>query len=78
MGQFGSGKEGGDLFGAVVGEKPLLYEGVDVIELRDLDEDGRDGGGAASDEFDVADGREEGSATALTVLPAFALLEAKG
>ena len=36
------------------------------------------GGGAAGDELEVADGSEKGGATSLGVLPAFALLEAKG
>ena len=72
------GEEGGDLFGAVVGEEPLFDEGVDVVELRDFDEEGGHGGGAAGDEFEVADGSEEGGATALGILPALALLEAEG
>ena len=67
----------GDLFGAVVCEEPLFDEGVDVVELGDFDEDGRYGGWTAGDELQVADGSEEGSAAALSVLPAFALLEAE-
>jgi hypothetical protein len=78
VGEFGAGKERGDLFGAVFGEEPLFQQCVDVVELRDFDKDRRNGGGAAGDEFNVADGGEEGSSTALSVLPAFALLEAKG
>ena len=49
-----------------------------MIELRDFDENRGHGGGAASDEFQVADRGEECGATALGVLPAFALLETKG
>ena len=56
----------------------FLDEGVDVVELRDFDEEGGDGGRAAGDELQVADGSEEGGAAALGILPAFALLKAKG
>jgi enoyl-CoA hydratase len=78
VGELGQREEGGELFRAVVGQEPLFYEGVDVVQLRDFDEQRGYGGGPASDEFEVADGGEEGCATALGVLPAFALLEAQG
>ena len=45
MGRLGGREQGGDLFGAVVGEEPVLYGGVDVVELRDFDEDGGTVGG---------------------------------
>jgi hypothetical protein len=61
----------------VAGQKPLFYQGVYVIELRDFDEDGRNGGGTASDELQVANGGQEGGAPSLGVLPTLALLEAK-
>ena len=61
----------------MVGYEPFFYYGVDVVELGNFDEDRRYGGWAAGDEFEVADGGEEGGATALGVLPAFSLLEAK-
>lgn len=67
-----------DLFSAVVGEEPIFYEGVDVVELRDFDEDWGHGRGTAGYEFEVADRGEEGGAASLGVLPALALLEAKG
>ena len=58
-------------------EEPLLNESADVVELGDFDEDWRHGGWAASDKFQIADGGEVSFATALRVLPAFALLEAE-
>ena len=76
--QLGWREDGCDLFGAVAGEQPFLYEGVDVIELRDFDEDGEYGGWTAGDEFEAANGAKEVGAAALSILPAFALLEAKG
>jgi len=62
----------------LAGKQPSFDDAVDVVELGDLDEDWRDGGGATGDEFEVAEGGKEGGATALSVLPAFALLEAQG
>ncbi len=62
----------------MVGEEPVFHEGADVIELCDFNEESRDGGWAASDEFEVADGSEEGGAAALGILPALALLKAEG
>ena len=76
MGGLDGGELGGDLLGAVVGEHPPFHGGADVIELVDLDEDGRHGRCAAGNELEVADGREEGGAAASAVLPAFARLEA--
>ncbi len=61
----------------MVGEDPLLYELVDVVELRDFNQNGRDCRSASGDEFDVSDGREEGRTPALSVLPTFSLLETK-
>jgi hypothetical protein len=54
----------------------LLDCGVDGVELGDFDEEGWDSGGAAGNEFEVADGGEEGGAFALRVGPAFAWFEA--
>ena len=53
---------------------------MDGVEVGDFDEDGGHGGWAAGDEFEIADGGEEGGAPALTlgVAPAFAGLEAEG
>ena len=76
MCEFGGRKDGGDLFCAVACEEPFFYESADVIELGDFNEDGRNGGWAASDELQVADGSEVRFATALGILPALALLEA--
>ncbi len=78
--ELGGRQECGNLFGAVVGEEPLFDEGVYVVELRDFDEEGWHGWGAAGDEFEIADGGEQGGATAgtLSVLPTFPLLETKG
>ena len=45
VGWFDGGEEGGDLFGAVVGEEPVFDEGVDVVELGDFDEEGGTAGG---------------------------------
>jgi enoyl-CoA hydratase len=82
VGELDGREKVGEILGAGgeigVGEEPVFDEGVDVVELSDLDEDGGDGGRAAGDEFEVADGGEEGGAAALGVLPAFALLEAEG
>jgi hypothetical protein len=49
-----------------------------MVELGDFDEEGRDGGWAAGDELEVADGSKEGGAAALGVLPNLAWLEAEG
>jgi hypothetical protein len=46
-----------------------------VVELGDFDENGRHGRGPAGDEFEVADGGEEGGATSLGILPALSLLK---
>ena len=78
VGEGGLGEDGGDVFGAVVGEEPLVDGGVDVVQLRGLDEERRYGWGAAGDELQVADGREEGGTLAGAVLPAFAGLKAEG
>ena len=77
VGEFRGGEERCDLFGAVAGEQPFVDGGVDLVEAGDFDQDWRDGWGAAGDEFQVADGREEGCAAADCVLPAFAGLEAE-
>jgi hypothetical protein len=77
VGQLGWREKSGDLLGAMACEEPLFDEGVDVVKLGHFDEDGRYGRRAASDELQVADGSEEGGSAALSVLPAFALLEAK-
>ena len=34
VGVGGSGEEGGEIFGAVVGEHPVVDGGVDLVELR--------------------------------------------
>ena len=78
MCQFGGRKDGRDIFASVACEEPLFDESADVVELGDFDEDGRHGGWAAGDELQIADGGEVRFTTALSVLPAFALLEAKG
>ena len=52
--------------------------GVDLVEIGNLDQKGRGCGDTSSDEFEVAERREEGCATTLTVLPAAALLETQG
>jgi hypothetical protein len=62
----------------MIGEEPFFDEGVDVVKLCDFNEDGRNGRGTTGNEFQIADGGEEGGATGLSVLPAFALLETKG
>ena len=77
MGQLRRGEEVGDLFGAAVGEEPFFDERVYVVELRDFDEEGRHGGGAASDEFQITERREKGGATRLGILPALALLKSE-
>jgi hypothetical protein len=77
VGQLDGRKEGGDFFGAVVGEEPFFYEGVYVVELRHFDEKGRHGGGAAGNELQVTDGCEKGGATSLGILPAFSLLKSE-
>jgi len=77
VGQLGGGQDGGDLFGAVFGEEPLFDEGVDVVELRHFDEEGRHGRGTDGDELQVAEGGEKGGATALGILPALALLKSE-
>jgi hypothetical protein len=51
---------------------------VDVIEVSGLDEKRWDGRRASGDEFEVADGSEEGCTLADSVVPALALLEAEG
>jgi len=50
---------------------------MDVVKLGYFNEDGWNGRWTAGDELQVANGSEEGSAAALGVLPAFALLEAE-
>ena len=77
VGGFGSGEERRYLFGTVVGEQPLMNSGVDLVEAGDFDQNGRDGWWAAGDEFQVADGREEGCSTTGRVLPAFAGFKAE-
>ena len=77
MGELGGREEGGDLFGAVVGEQPSFDEGVYVVKLRDFDEERRHGGGAAGDEFQISEGGEKGGATALGILPTLSLLKPK-
>jgi len=77
VGQLRRGEEVGDLFGAAVGEEPFFDERVYVVELRDFDEEGRHGGGAASDEFQITERREKGGATRLGILPALALLKSE-
>ena len=62
----------------MVGEEPVFDEGVDVVELGDFNEEGWDGRWPASDEFEIADGSEEGGAAALSILPALSLLKAEG
>jgi hypothetical protein len=62
----------------VVGEEKVFDEGVDVVELGYLDDDGWYGGRAASDELDVACGCGEDGATALGVLPTLSLLKPEG
>jgi len=59
----------------VVGKEPAFDEGVDVVELGDLDDDGWHGGRAASDELHAAGGCGEDGAAALGILPALALLK---
>lgn len=73
-----SGEERGDLFSAVTGQHPLVDGDVDVVELSGLDEDGRHGGGTASDEFEVAERGKEGCAATGFILPALSDLEAEG
>jgi hypothetical protein len=70
-------EEGGDVFGAVVGEEPSLDKGVYVVELRHFDEKGRHGGGATGNEFQVTDGREKSGATALGILPSLPVLKSE-
>ena len=77
MGRLGGREESRDFFGAVVGQEPLFDERVYVVELRDFDEEGRHGRGAAGDEFQVAEGSEKGGATALGILPTLSLLKPK-
>ena len=77
MGHLGRREEGGDIFGAMVGEEPLFDESVYVVELRDFDEEGWHGGGAAGDEFQISEGGEKGGATALSILPALSLLKSE-
>ena len=73
-----------DLFGAVIGEEPLVDGGVNVVELGGFYKKRRSGGRGAfsvgqtsGDEFEVAEGCEEGGAGAGGVLPAFAGFEAQ-
>jgi hypothetical protein len=75
VGQLGGRQEGGDLFGAVVGEQPSFDEGVYVIKLRDFDQEGRHGGGAAGDEFEISEGGEKGGAATLGIVPTLSLLK---
>jgi len=75
VGELGGREEGGDFFGAVVEQEPLFDERVYVVELRDFDEERRDGGGPAGDEFQVAERSEKGGATALGILPALSLFK---
>jgi hypothetical protein len=51
---------------------------MDVVELRDFNEKGGHGRGAARNEFQVADGGQEGGAPALGILPAFPMLKPEG
>jgi hypothetical protein len=46
--------------------------------LRDFNQNGGHGRGAARDELQVADGSQEGGATALGILPAFPMLKPEG
>src|ERR1019366_824999 len=71
------GEQLGNLFGAVVGDHPLLDNRMNLVELGNLDEDRRGGWHATGNQLEVADGREEGRATSAAILPALAGLEAK-
>src|ERR1035437_8247713 len=70
------GEQLGNLFGAVVGDHPLLDNRMNLVELGNLDEDRRCGWHATGNQLEVADGREEGRATSAAILPALAGLEA--
>ena len=72
MGQVGRGEKDGDLFAAIVGQKPVFDQSADVIELGDLDEDRRHGGRTAGDELKVAEGSDKGGASAVRILPTLA------
>jgi hypothetical protein len=61
----------------MVGEEPSFDEGVYVVELRDFDEEGRHGGRAAGDEFEISERREKGGAATLGILPTLPLLESE-
>ena len=58
-------------------EHPALDCSVNVVELRDLNERRGNGGHASGDEFEVADGREEGRAATGLVVPALSGFEAE-
>jgi hypothetical protein len=79
VGQFGGREKGGDFFGPVIGKEPFFYQRMDVIELRDLDEDWGHGKGTAGDKFKFTQGSEQlGTASgALGVLPALTLFKSE-
>ena len=73
--RFGGGEEIIDVFSVVICEEMLVNCGVDVVELGCLDEERRDGEGAAGDELQTAersggDGAAAGPVVSLQSLPA--------
>jgi hypothetical protein len=59
----------------VAGEQPSFDEGVYVVKLRYFDQEGRHGGRAASDEFEISEGSEKGGAATLGIVPTLSLLK---